>query len=219
LHSAPLTPAGAATRSRRRAELLALFGLGPALLALGPRWAVSVAILAGGLLSAVALRRDPAAPRDALWGSAPRREIARVLARTAAAWIAILTATAVAAPHALFSFPRHRLGPWLLIMLLYPISAWAQELLYRTFFFHRYGALFERPRTRILASAVLFGWAHVAVNNLLAVGLATAVGLLFAATYERTRSTWLVSLEHALYGDFVFTVGIGPLFYSTARWF
>jgi membrane protease YdiL (CAAX protease family) len=103
-------------------------------------------------------------------------------------------------------------------MVLYPISAWAQEIAYRTFFFHRYGALFQRPAARVAASGLLFGWGHIAVNNLLAVGLASVAGFLFAWTYERSRSTLLVTLEHALYGDFVFSVGLGSLFYSTSRW-
>ncbi len=34
--------------------------------------------------------------------------------------------------------------------------------------------------------------------------------------YERTRSLWLVSIEHALYGSMMFTVGLDPYFYSAA---
>jgi CAAX protease family protein len=55
-------------------------------------------------------------------------------------------------------------------------------------------------------------------NRLAAIPLAAVAGLLFASTYERSRSTLLVSIEHALYGDVVFTVGLGSLFYSSARW-
>jgi hypothetical protein len=203
----------------RRAELLLLFGVGPALLALGPRWMVSVGILAGGVLAAVALRLDRAFPRGQLWRGAPRSDVARVLARTALACAGVLALTALVSPRPLFVLPRERPVAWGLIMCLYPISAWAQELAYRTFFFHRYGALFVTARGRVLANAALFGWAHVSVNNWLAVGLTSVLGLLIASTYERTRSTWLVTLEHALYGDFVFTIGLGPLFYSHARWF
>jgi membrane protease YdiL (CAAX protease family) len=207
-------------RVRRRVELLLLFGLGPALLALGPRWAVSVGILASGIAAAVALVADRTFPRRALWdAAAARRALGAVLARTAAACALVLGLVAATATRPLFLLPRLHPGRWALIMLLYPISAYAQEVAYRTFFFHRYGALFVRPGARVAASAVFFGWAHVAVNNLAAVGLATVVGLFFAATYERTRSTLLVSLEHALYGDFVFTLGLGPLFYApNARW-
>jgi membrane protease YdiL (CAAX protease family) len=47
--------------------------------------------------------------------------------------------------------------------------------------------------------------------------LTTAGGLLFAFTYLRSRSTLLVAAEHALYGDFVFTVGIGGMFVNGVR--
>jgi membrane protease YdiL (CAAX protease family) len=64
----------------------------------------------------------------------------------------------------------------------------------------------------IAANAVLFGWAHVIVHNLTAMLLTTAGGLLFASSYQKSRSTLLVAVEHALYGDFVFSVGIGGMF-------
>jgi uncharacterized protein len=115
--------------------------------------------------------------------------------------------------------PRAHPGLWALLMVLYPLSAYAQEIVCRTFFFHRYGTQFVRPGARVLASGLAFGWAHVAVNNLTALALATAAGLVFASTYERWRSTLLVSLEHALYGDFGFSAGLGGLFYASARWF
>jgi hypothetical protein len=92
---------------RRAAELVLLFTGGPALLTLGPRWLVSVGILASGLLCTAVLLRDPPG----------------------------------------------------------------------------------RGRRVALAS-----------------------------TYERSRSTLLVSIEHALSGDVIFTVGVGSLFYSSARW-
>ena len=89
--------------------------------------------------------------------------------------------------------------------------------MFLTLFFHRYAALLRRPLTRVMASGLLFGWAHIVVHNRGAILLATAGGLLFAATYERRRSTLLVSIEHGLYGDFIFTVGLGGLFYNVHR--
>jgi membrane protease YdiL (CAAX protease family) len=216
---APSLTAPSASLTRRRVELALLYGLGPALLALGPRWLVSVCILAGGIAATAALLADPTFERRALWGGAAARPaLAGVLARTAAAGALGLVLVVALAPGPLFPLPKQHPVFWGLLMVLYPISAFAQEVLYRTFFFHRYGALFARTRARVVVNGVLFGWAHLAVNNVLAVVLAGAAGLLFASTYERTRSTALVTLEHALYGDLVFTVGIGHLFYSSARW-
>jgi uncharacterized protein len=179
---------------------------------------VSLVILASGIVSAAVLLADPTfGGRQLVSGFGTRADLLRVLARTGGVWLVLLAAAALFAP-ALFPLPRTRPLVWAIIMVLYPISAWAQEIAYRTFFFHRYGGLFQRPATRIAASGLLFGWGHIAVNNLPAVALASLGGLLFARTYERSRSTLLVTLEHALYGDFIFSVGLGSLFYSTARW-
>jgi hypothetical protein len=202
--------------SRRTLELALLFGLGPALLALVPRWTVSVGILAGGIVCGAVLGADPAVPRAAFSGLADaRRGLPRVLVRAAVVAAALF---AVAFAAGLPLLPRTQPRLWAVLMLLYPISAYAQELAFRTFFFHRYAALFPRPATRVLASGLIFGWAHVAVNNVAGIVLATAAGLAIAATYERWRSTLLVTIEHALYGDLAFTAGLGALFYSKARW-
>jgi hypothetical protein len=204
---------------RRLVELVLVFTVLPLLLAIGPRWLVSVAILASGLACVVALARDPTFPRRELWGAAGLRGgIRRVLLRTLIVWGGLLAVTALALPEALFSFPRTRPVVWGAVMVLYPLSAYAQEVVFRTFFFHRYGGLFASGRVRVLVSGLLFGWAHVVVNNLLAIPLSALAGVLFASTYARSRSTLLVAIEHALYGDFVFTVGLGALFYSTTRW-
>ena len=41
-------------------------------------------------------------------------------------------------------------------------------------------------------------------------------GWLFARRYQRTRSLLTVSVEHALYGVLIFTIGLGDLFYHAA---
>jgi hypothetical protein len=198
--------------------MLLLFGLGPALLALGPRWMVTLGILATGILCGVLLAIDPTFPRGELVGVAGARlGLPRVLLRTGVVGALLVVGAALLAHKPWL--PRAHPGRWALIMVLYPISAYAQEIVCRTFFFHRYGALFERPRARVLASGLAFGWAHLAVNNVAALVLATALGLVLASTYERWRSTLLVSLEHALYGDIAFSTGLGSLFYTTTRWF
>jgi membrane protease YdiL (CAAX protease family) len=217
----PPTAATLPTTDRRwrAAELVLLFAAAPGLLALGPRRLVTICILAGGLLCLVVLLRDRTFHRRALWdAAAAARGMRRMLLRTLVIWAGLLALTIVAAPQSLFIFPRQRPLVWTAVMVLYPLSAWAQEMIFRTFFFHRYGGLFATARGRVLASGLIFGWAHIVVNNLLAVPLAAIAGILFASTYERSRSTLLVSLEHALYGDFLFSVGLGSLFYSTARW-
>jgi membrane protease YdiL (CAAX protease family) len=118
----------------------------------------------------------------------------------------------------LFYLPRQRPLIWLGVVVLYPIfSVYPQELMYRTFFFHRYGRLFARPTSLIAVNGLLFGWSHIIVHHRVAILLASIGGWLFAWTYQRWRSTALVALEHGLYGDFIFSVGIGGMFLNGVR--
>ena len=117
----------------------------------------------------------------------------------------------------LFSLPYQRPRLWLMIMIGYPLaSVYMQEVIWRAAFFHRYQVLFPGRWSMIIASALAFGWVHIVFHNALAVIMTTVGGVMFAYTYDRTRSTLMVSLEHALYGCLVFTVGIGRYFYSGA---
>jgi membrane protease YdiL (CAAX protease family) len=99
-------------------------------------------------------------------------------------------------------------------MVAYPIfSVYPQGLLYRAFFFERYATLFPGKWVMILASAAAFAFLHIVFRNSLAVALTFAGGLLFAWRYAETASLATSSFEHALYGCWLFTVGLGPFFY------
>jgi len=113
-------------------------------------------------------------------------------------------------------FPKRRPELWARIMLLYPFASVAvQELVYRTFYFHRYGPLFGRQRWfGILLNGLLFGFGHIVIGTTFAIVGTMATGLLFAWRYSATRSFWAVSLEHTLWGWLVFTVGLGRYFFT-----
>jgi membrane protease YdiL (CAAX protease family) len=64
----------------------------------------------------------------------------------------------------------------------------------------------------LLISALIFAWMHLIFRNPLAVILTLVGGWFFAQTYARTRSLRLVCLEHALYGNLIFTIGLGEYF-------
>jgi len=207
-------------RSRLRwLELILVFGIPPLVLALAPRRMVTLGIIGSGIFSLIALLLDPTFPRRQLWDAALARQGLRALPiRTIFVWAGLLAVTVLFYPEHLFEMPRTRPLAWLLVMILYPpISAYSQEIMFRTLFFHRYSMVLRTPAARVLASGMLFGWAHIVVHNRAAIVLATVGGLMFAATYERRRSTLLVSIEHGLYGDFIFTVGLGGLFYNVHR--
>lgn len=113
-------------------------------------------------------------------------------------------------------FPTNRPETYKRIMLAYPIfSVAAQELLYRSFYFHRYGPLFGTHAWLIvIANGLLFGYAHIVMGSTFAVAATTLGGLILAARYAMTRSFWAVFIEHTLWGWLVFTIGLGRYFFT-----
>jgi len=101
---------------------------------------------------------------------------------------------------------------WLFILFIYSFfSVYPQELLFRTFFFRRYAMLFKNTKVLIFANAVFFAAAHLLFKNNLVLALTFLGGLIFAFSYYKTQSTLLVSIEHAIYGSWLFTVGMGSM--------
>ncbi len=127
----------------------------------------------------------------------------------------VVYAMAKLMPDRLFALAAERPGKWAKIMTLYPFtSVLAQELVYRVYFFHRYGPLFKNRWTLILANAFVFAFGHILFRNWIALAATFLGGLLFAWRYERTRSFWAVWVEHVLWGWLVFTVGLGVYFFT-----
>ncbi|MCK8129249.1 CPBP family glutamic-type intramembrane protease [Pseudoalteromonas sp. 2CM39R] len=111
-----------------------------------------------------------------------------------------------------FSLPRNSFNDWLMLLLLYPIlSVMPQELIFRTYFFHRYKRIMPSKTVRILVSASVFALAHIVYANVLAVLLAFLGGLLFSYTYAQSRSTFVCVIEHSLWGLWMFTLGLGDV--------
>ena len=118
------------------------------------------------------------------------------------------------APELEWGFIRQHPGFWAVVMVAYPVlSVYPQGLLYRAFFFERYATLFPDKWAMIVASAAAFAFLHIIFRNSLAVALTFAGGILFAARYAETGSLATSSFEHALYGCWLFTVGLGQYFY------
>ncbi len=112
----------------------------------------------------------------------------------------------------LFYVPLNNPRLFVVILAVYTfLSVWPQEVIYRTFFFERYQDLIQNKKLIILLNALLFSLAHIFFKNILVCVLTFFGGLLFAYTFTRTKSTTLVSIEHALYGNWLFTVGMGQM--------
>jgi hypothetical protein len=206
----------AMTRTWLVIEFLLLFGALP----LGFRFS-PVRLPALPLLWVVAgyalwqLLIDPRFDRAKLWsiGQLPGR-LGVILAIFAAAAFAIWFGVRRFAPQLEWTFVREHPAYWAVVMVVYPVlSVYPQGVIYRAFFFERYAGLFPANWAMIFASAVAFAFLHIVFRNWLAVGLTFAGGILFAMRYAETGSLATSSFEHALYGCFLFTVGLGAYFY------
>ena len=103
------------------------------------------------------------------------------------------------------------------IMFAYPIlSALPQEFIFCSFFFARYVFLLPKKSWLVAGSTLVFAYAHVLFINPVAPVLSLAAGYFFATTYAKHRSLALVTIEHALYGNMMFTLGLGWYFWGGA---
>ncbi|HWY08711.1 MAG TPA: CPBP family intramembrane glutamic endopeptidase [Candidatus Acidoferrales bacterium] len=165
------------------------------------------------------LRRDATFSLSQLtsWGNF-RPFLTAILIRDAVCIVGLGIAVYLLAPQLLFSLIRRSPWLWALVFLLYPLlSVYPQELLYRAFFFHRYEPLFGRGRGMLLASALAFAFVHIIFRNWLAVGLCVIGGFLFSLTYQTSGSLLLACLDHVIFGNFLFTIGLGQFFYHGSR--
>ncbi|MEZ5690324.1 MAG: type II CAAX endopeptidase family protein [Rickettsiales bacterium] len=142
-----------------------------------------------------------------------RRFIKELFPRILTVYLTLFFFTYLVIPAKLFSFPTERPSVWFIVMIWYPLfSVLPQEFLYRSYFYHRFKVLFSK-RYLWIVSGVLFGWAHIILQNWVAISFTVIGGLFFARTYERTQSLAAAIFEHALYGCWVFTLGLGVYFY------
>ncbi len=112
----------------------------------------------------------------------------------------------------LFYVPQNNPRLWGIILFVYSFfSVFPQELMYRTFYFSRYKSIFKNTTWLIFINALVFSIAHVLFKNTLVLLITFIGGLLFALSYYKTKSTMYVTLEHAIYGCWLFTVGMGDM--------
>jgi membrane protease YdiL (CAAX protease family) len=161
-------------------------------------------------------RSLPKDSRAALWDFRPLEKFGwRIVRRFVVGGLAAAAATYALVPERFLALPRHNPRLWLLICVLYPLlSVYPQEVIYRAFFFEQFSRLVPRVRAPWLVAlnAAFFSFAHIVFGNVWAPILSAAGGLLFATTYLKSRSVMCAALEHALWGNLTFTIGLGPLF-------
>ena len=201
------------------AELATLFVGLPVLFRLFPvRLSPLPALWLAALYCIHVLRRASGPSAIRLWNAGPlANSIGSVLGVFTVAAVIITATVWRLRPQILFGFVRNAPMFWALVMVLYPVlSVYPQGIIYRAFFFERYRSLFGSPAAMIIASAAAFAFSHIIFRSPWSVALTFAAGLLFAWRYYVTGSLLVSSLEHALYGCFIFTVGLGGLFFHGA---
>jgi len=193
-------------------EFVLLYVAAPLGIALGmlPKTMIMPSLWAVFLYVLVILKIEGAPPFR--WGfDTPR--FAAVVGRFVPALGTLALLTWWCCPERLFDLAASDPLLLMVVLIAYPLfSVIPQEIVFRHFFFYRYETLLNQ-KVLLLANAVLFAYVHVAFGNLLAVALTFIGGVLFALTYDKSRSLLLVSIEHALYGSAIFTLGLGAFFY------
>jgi membrane protease YdiL (CAAX protease family) len=210
--------ASVVTIVERILELLVLYvGLPAALLArVVPRVPIVVLVVSTAGCLALLLH-DPTFDTVHLWNAQGALAFAPAVVVELGVFSALVVgAVAWGVPDHLFDLVRRAPRLWALVMVLYPLlSVYPQEVVYRAFFVHRYAVVLPDERARVVASAVLFAFGHVFFPRpWVAMSLTFLGGLLFAYHYEQSRSLLLVSVEHAVFGQLIFTVGLGRYFYA-----
>ncbi len=114
----------------------------------------------------------------------------------------------------LFNLPRNNPLIWLLLCIFYPVfSAYTQEVIFRTFLFHRYKLLFNNQWSFVFASGITFGFAHILYYSPVSMILSLLAGLFLSFVYYKTRSVLFTAILHGFLGIMVFTIGLGQYFW------
>jgi len=219
-YAAPATPRSATRTIRLWCELVLLYVGIPLLMVerVIPNWPILYLLLATiGVL--FVLRTDKSFDQQLLVRSAGvGAGFRKLLLRDVPLLLLLGLGVWRLSPNSLFSLVKFAPGIWLLVIIFYPVfSVYPQELLYRAYFFHRFKPLFASNTAMIVASAILFGFVHIIFGSWISIALTVVGGFLFGLTYRRSDSMLLACLEHALFGDFIFTIGLGRYFYHLAR--
>ncbi|MFO8028396.1 MAG: CPBP family glutamic-type intramembrane protease [Cyclonatronaceae bacterium] len=174
-------------------------------------------LLAFTVLCALLLLFDKRFNRRNLWNvRGLHKSLRGILARFIPATFFLVIIILMLEPDSLFNMIRNDFYAWLFVVTVYPLfSVYPQELIYRAFVFHRYEPVFPKQRFMIHVNAISFGYLHIIFGNYPAIFLTYGAGYLFARTYADTKSLLAVSIEHALYGILIFTVGFNHYFLNS----
>lgn len=114
----------------------------------------------------------------------------------------------------LFNLPRMNTRLWLMLCVFYPIfSASIQEVIFKSFFFRRYAALFGNRILIIIGSGLAFSFIHIVYYSLVSLLLTLVMGVYLAFLYDKTKSVLFVTILHGIFGIMAFSFGLGQHFW------
>ena len=194
-------------------EFFLLFIILPVLFALDFSWWLKAFIGVSGFIYVVYVllkiegKKFKVAP-NLDWNTFIRKTLLRFL------WIVIVTSLFVYFTNddMLFKVLFSNWKKWLMYTIMYMLfSVYPQELIFRTFFFQRYTSLFPKKSLIVFLNATIFALAHVFYKNALVVVITFIGGWLFARTFYRTQSTLMVTIEHIIFGSWLYIIGMGSM--------
>jgi hypothetical protein len=182
-------------------ELVALFVFLPVILYLDIPLSLKIASVSAGFLYSIwVLLRSGLLNSKTLFFINLQKFIKTILFRFL---VVVIITTAViyfTDPGNLFIVVRKAPLMWIGFTFIYALlSVYPQELIYR------------HTITLIVLNAIFFSLAHVVFLNWRVLIITFVGGLLFATTFLKSRSLMVTSIEHALYGSWLFTVGMGGM--------
>jgi uncharacterized protein len=197
-------------------ELIAVFILLPLIISiLKPRGAIYYVLWGTTIACCWWLSRQSGFSFKKEWAfdALTKANLKPILLRFLPCAIGLLGFILVTIPEKAFALPLQRPQIWVMVMTFYPLlSVIPQEIIFRSFFFKRYNAALS-PKMMVILSSITFGWVHIILQNWVAVIFSAIGGFIFCNTYKKTKSLSLVCFEHAIYGCYIFTIGMGYYFY------
>lgn len=203
----------------RLIEFIALCVVLPTIIIVGKFAPFMFAFLWGATIYCIVVYRyfTPEAKGENLWqwSAVNWQNVKPMLIRFTISSVLLLVFISIYDPERRFALIADKTDLWVRVMLLYPLlSALPQEFIFCTFFFARYACFFKTEKSMIWASAIVFAYAHILFINPVAPVLSLVAGYFFASTYAKYKSLALVTIEHALYGNMIFTLGLGYYFWG-----
>ena len=210
----------AGSLQRRIIELMILGGFIPKLMIV-QKWSAYMFLFLWGsaLYCLIVYLLNPETKGVAVWrwSEVTKHNLKPILIRLALSTVFLLCFITVYAPEKRFEMLFYHTDVWTRVMMLYPIlSALPQEFIFCVFFFWRYKFLFPNHRKMMAAVTIIFAYVHIIFINPVAPLLTLIAGYFFTSTYAKYKSLALVTIEHALYGNMLFTLGLGWYFWGRA---